>query len=481
MGKPISFSELDLMFFEEAAEMLENASTLLVEVEKSADVMSAIPEVFRTFHTIKGGAQLVGCDMLAAFAHKMEDLLDDVRNGRRVADADIVDLILSAMTLMEQEVALYRGGETPDELEERQEELLERAESLASPKAAFKAARSVVHQVKPVEATQKQVQPIVPAPAEAAMPIAAPVAPVGKRIVFALFIFDSAAPMPEITEFLVRQRLEESGAILHAAAPGNGSLGLEAIVRTDLSDDELSRHCNAADINEIYIQELSTSLFYLGILPHQAVEEFIVLTARLDAAFNQPATPLKQIDSLIRQVADWGERYVESSGCFPGGRQEWQRALDLLQQAGALWTGPRSTPEQILLMTGLVQHLWDWVYVGLRNKIYFSALCPAGPTGIATLLQDVKSRTKGGTTKVVIVDLSRIPVLESADIEALLETKQWLQGRNLTLVMLAEGEYRHRHQNALEATQGEAGGEIYPSVYRAVVENKWLANKESEG
>ena len=481
MGKPISFSELDLMFFEEAAEMLENASTMLVEVEKSTDVMSAIPEVFRTFHTIKGGAQLVGCDMLAAFAHKMEDLLDDVRNGRRVADADIVELILQAMTLMEQEVALYRGGETPDELAERQAELLERALELASPQAAFKASRSVVNQVKPVEATLKQVQPMVTAPVEAAMPIAAPVAPVGKRIVFALFIFDSAAPMPEITEFLVRQRLEESGAILHAATPGNGSLGLEAIVRTDLSDDELSRHCNAADINEIYIQELSTSLFYLGILPHQAVEEFIVLTARLDAAFNQPETPLKQIDSLIRQVADWGERYVESSGCFPGGRQEWQRALDLLQQAGALWTGPRSTPEQILLMTGLVQHLWDWVYVGLRNKIYFSALCPAGPTGIATLLQDVKSRTKGGTTKVVIVDLSLIPVLESADIAALLETKQWLQGRNLTLVMLAEGEYRHRHQNALEATQGEAGGEIYPSVYRAVVESKWLANQESEG
>ena len=477
MGKQISFSELDLMFFEEAAEMLENASNLLVEAEKSAQVMSAIPEVFRTFHTIKGGAQLVGCDMLAAFAHKMEDLLDDVRNERRVADADIVELILQAMTLMEQEVERYRSGETPDELEERQTELLERAESLASPKAAFKAARSVVPQVKPVEATPKQVQPIVPAPVEAVPPVAAPGPLLGSRLVFALFIFDSAAPMPEITEFLVRQRLEEIGAILHTAAPGNGSLGLEAIVRTSLSDEELRRYCNAADINEIYLQELSANLFYLGILPHQAVEEFMALIARLDAAFSQPLTSLKQIESLIRQVADWGDRHVESSGCFPGGWQEWQRALDLLRQAGALWTGPRSTPEQILLMTSLVQHLWDWVYAGLRNKIYFSALCPVGPSGLATLLQDVKARTKGGTTKAVIVDLSRIPVLESADLAALLETKQWLMGRNLALVLLAEGEYRHRHQNALEATQGEAGGEIYPSVYRAIVESKWLATK----
>ena len=480
MGKQISFSELDLMFFEEAAEMLENASTLMVETEKSAQVMSAIPEIFRTFHTIKGGAQLVGCDMLAAFAHKMEDLLDDVRNGRQVADAYIVELILQAMTLMEQEVELYRGGETPDELEARQTELLERAESLASPKPAFKASRSVVPQVKPVEAAPKQVQLIVPAPVEAAPPVAAPVAPVGSRLVFALFIFDSAAPMQEITEFLVRQRLEESGAILHTAAQCNRTPGLEAIVRTNLSDEELRRHCNAADINEIYLQELSASLFHLGILPHQSVEDFIALIARLDAAFSQPLTSLKQIESLIRQMADWGDRHVESSGCFPGGWQEWQRALDLLRQAGALWTGPRSTPEQILLMTSLVQHLWDWVYAGLRNKIYFSALCPVGPSGLATLLQDVKARTKGGTTKAVIVDLSRIPVLESADLAALLETKQWLLGRNLALVLLAEGEYRHRHQNALEATQGEAGGEIYPSVYRAVVENYWLANKERE-
>ena len=155
MGKQISFSELDLMFFEEAAEMLENASTLLVETEKSAQVMSAIPEVFRTFHTIKGGAQLVGCDMLATFAHKMEDLLDDVRNGRRVADADIVDLILNAMTLMEQQVERYRSGETPDELEERQAELLERAEVLSSPKASFKAARNVAAQETSLEAAPK--------------------------------------------------------------------------------------------------------------------------------------------------------------------------------------------------------------------------------------------------------------------------------------------------------------------------------------
>ena len=480
MGKKISFSELDLMFFEEAAEMLENASTLLVETEKSAQVMSAIPEVFRTFHTIKGGAQLVGCDMLAAFAHKMEDLLDDVRNGRRVADADIVDLILNAMTLMEQQVERYRSGETPDELEARQAELLERAEDLASPKASFKAARNAAAHEKSLEAAPKHVSPIVLTPAEAPLPLAAPSTPQGKRVVFALFVFDSAAPMPEITEFLVRQRLEESGAILYTAAPGNGSLRLEAIVRTNQSDEELRRHCNAADINEIYLQELSSNLFYLGILPYQAVEDLCGTIALLDAAFNQPATTLKQIESLIRQIADWGEQHVASSGCFPGGWQEWERALDLLQQGGALWTGPRSTPEQILLMTGLVQHLWDWVYAGLRNKIYFSDLCPDGPEGLKTLLQEVKSRTKSGMTKVVVVDLSRMPVLESAELEALLATQEWVQGRNLVMVLIAQGEYRHRHQNALEAVRGEAGGQIYPSVYRAVVESKWLGNKERE-
>ena len=461
MGKQISFSELDLIFFEEAVDMLENASNSLVEAEKSDDVMSVIPEVFRTFHTIKGGSQLVGCDMLAVFAHQMEDLLDDVRMGRRSADAGIVDLILDAMLLMEEEIAVYRSGETPDELEDRQSMLLEKAESLAATIAMPEPAIGFTLVATPSPAVFEE-------------------APLGRRIIFALFLFDSAAPMPEITEFMVRQRLAEIGTILHAAAPDNGSLGLEAIVRTNLSDVELRRHCNAADINEIYLQELSTNLFYLGILPHQTVEEFIKLTARLDAAFNQPATTLKQIASLIRQVADWGNRHVGPSGCFPGGRQEWDRALALLQQAGVLWTGERSSPELILLMTGVLQHLWDWVYAGLCNKIYFSALFPAEPVGVKTLLQEVKSRIKSGTTKVLVVDLSKIPLLESTDIDELLATKQWLQGRNLTLVLMAEGEYRHRHQNMLEAVLGEAGGEIYPSVYQAVVESKWLYCEEKE-
>ena len=80
----------------------------------------------------------------------------------------------------------------------------------------------------------------------------------------------------------------------------------------------------------------------------------------------------------------------------------------------------------------------------------------------------------------MVVDLSRMPVLESAELEALLATQEWVQGRNLVMVLIAQGEYRHRHQNALEAVRGEAGGQIYPSVYRAVVESKWLGNKERE-
>lgn len=451
MGQKIVFSDLDASYFEESVEMLENAASLLISAEKDGTVASAIPEVFRTFHTIKGGAQLVGCDMLAEFAHKMEDLLDHVRTGRRPADADIAALVLDTISLMEEEIDLYRGGETPDELTDKQTILLNRAEKLAP------------HGKKQLE-KDKIAHPAV---AQAIEPTVSETK-AGKRLIYALFLLDSSAPMPEITEFLVKKRLEEIGKIIHIMRTDSWFMGLEAILQTDLEDQDLRKYCNAAAVNEIHLKELSPASFNLGLLPHGAIEEFIAWIGELNAALNSPESPLKEIVTLIERLAEWGNRYVESSGCFPGGRPEWDRAVNLLRQAGVLWTGSRSTPEQVLLMTSLAQNLWEWVFSSLRNRVYFFCLRPTGSTAGTGLLQAVKSRLKGGSAKVMIVDLSEISVLESGDIEAIKETRKWLKERHMEMVTIAEGEYRHRHQNAFEALAGELEGlQVHASAYSA--------------
>ncbi|WP_018703939.1 Hpt domain-containing protein [Anaeromusa acidaminophila] len=118
------FGELDGIFFSEACELLANSADSLISNEKEGRAVEAVPEVFRAFHTIKGGSQTIGLEMLAELAHKMEDLLDMIRKGEHIIDGHAISLILEAIDLMEQEIAAYVAHENMDELAQHQFDLL---------------------------------------------------------------------------------------------------------------------------------------------------------------------------------------------------------------------------------------------------------------------------------------------------------------------------------------------------------------------
>ena len=459
MGQHFAYSELDALFFEESLEMLENAASAMIMVEKSGNIMSAIPEVFRTFHSIKGGSQLVGCTMLAEFAHHIEDLLDHVRSGRRAADAEIASLVLQSLDLMEEELACYRQNKTPDELAARQQDLLALAKALA-PNATR------------LNSPQQTGPASQPAPTPPPVVLSVDMNNATGRLVYMMIIIDTAAPMPEITEFLVQQRLAESGAVLFFTKSSSWFLSLEAILRTELDDQELRRSCNAADINAIHVKELSPSAFHLGLLPHLVAEDFITLVNNLSQLVASPTSSQKDLLLTMQELVAWGEDHIESSGCFAGGISEWDRALALLSQAVALWPSLRSTPEQRILIELLVQNLWEWVYNSLRNKVFFFELRATPAILESGLLQEVKSLIKAGVPGLVVLDLSAVPILETPEVDQLLETRNWLRQRNIDLVLVATGEFQHRHQNTAEAlVEIFQGMSIYSSVYQACRKN----------
>ena len=118
------FGELDGIFFSEACELLANSADSLISNEKEGRAVEAVPEVFRAFHTIKGGSQTIGLELLAELAHKMEDLLDMIRKGEHIIDGHAISLILEAIDLMEQEIAAYVAHDNMDELAQHQFDLL---------------------------------------------------------------------------------------------------------------------------------------------------------------------------------------------------------------------------------------------------------------------------------------------------------------------------------------------------------------------
>jgi len=73
-------------FREESLERVERMSTVLLAAEAGNGAADAIGELFRDAHSIKGAAAMVGFGDVSRVAHRLEDILDQLRSGKRAAE-----------------------------------------------------------------------------------------------------------------------------------------------------------------------------------------------------------------------------------------------------------------------------------------------------------------------------------------------------------------------------------------------------------
>ena len=83
-------------FLTEASELLLDVDNKLVELEKRPDDRKLLNDIFRGFHTIKGGAGFLNVAELVALCHLTENLFDKLRNGQLSLRQETMDVILEA-------------------------------------------------------------------------------------------------------------------------------------------------------------------------------------------------------------------------------------------------------------------------------------------------------------------------------------------------------------------------------------------------
>jgi len=81
---------------EEARELLAELEVSLLELEDRPADSDLIGRVFRALHTIKGSGAMFGFEAIAAFAHEIETVFDQVRSGAIAATPALVEATLAA-------------------------------------------------------------------------------------------------------------------------------------------------------------------------------------------------------------------------------------------------------------------------------------------------------------------------------------------------------------------------------------------------
>ncbi|MDT8757090.1 chemotaxis protein CheA [Sphingomonas psychrotolerans] len=101
--------EIQAIFFEECTEGLTTAEQGLSAMQAGDVSAETIAGVFRAVHSIKGGAGAFGHADLTAFAHKFENVLDEVRGGKIAPTPGVIKVMLSAFDILTDHVEAAKG------------------------------------------------------------------------------------------------------------------------------------------------------------------------------------------------------------------------------------------------------------------------------------------------------------------------------------------------------------------------------------
>ena len=135
---------LNEFYVQENMQLLEQLEEILLGGQSESGKLgqSEIEEIFRAMHTIKGSSAMMGYDSLTKLTHSIEDVFDEIRNGRELSNdkwEELVDVVLASIDFLKEEILKVQDGLLPDasidELHDRVSSLLSENEDKEEEKA----------------------------------------------------------------------------------------------------------------------------------------------------------------------------------------------------------------------------------------------------------------------------------------------------------------------------------------------------------
>jgi len=97
----LDMSEYKYEFINEAKEHLQSMNEAFLDLEHDSSNVDLLNSVFRSAHTLKGSSATMGYTKVSELTHKMENVLDEIKNQRLTVTSDVFDLIFGSFDALE--------------------------------------------------------------------------------------------------------------------------------------------------------------------------------------------------------------------------------------------------------------------------------------------------------------------------------------------------------------------------------------------
>ncbi len=153
-------------FIPEAEEHLQAVTECLLTLEAAPNA-EEIHRLFRSMHTVKGSAAQVGLHRLSAVAHRVEDLIGQLRDGALQPSAEIVDICLESVDVLKK--LLHRQWTNATEMAAAMDPLLARISELV-PEADEEGTSETAASTTETDAQETTTKTVAPRAASQALP-----------------------------------------------------------------------------------------------------------------------------------------------------------------------------------------------------------------------------------------------------------------------------------------------------------------------
>lgn len=143
-------------FLLEAGELLELLNEQLVELESRPEDNDLLNAVFRSFHTIKGGAGFLSIEPLVDVCHAAENVFDLLRTGQRSVNAELMDVMLAVLDVVNTMFEEINDAKDPTPAENN---LIERLKSFSVSESQHVASETVTEAINTVTESEAIFEP----------------------------------------------------------------------------------------------------------------------------------------------------------------------------------------------------------------------------------------------------------------------------------------------------------------------------------
>ena len=255
-------------FLEECQERLEGLAEKLVELERAADDPELLRALFRDLHTLKGSSAFVGLRRMTRVAHAAEDIVGNVRDGKRAIDRPLIDSLLAAVDVLG---AIVQRAAARAPIDVEVEAIIARLLGRDAPDAPSAPTRSAPAQTPTASSSAAHDADAAPGPSAKAAAVAAQDA--AKQTL--RIDFDKLDLLMNLVGELVLAKGRLGGSV-----EGLGSLGRELDVQRKHASAAMRAKASSALRGGIRSQDLGTEL-------SRVQRAFDQLTQEIDGASQQ--------------------------------------------------------------------------------------------------------------------------------------------------------------------------------------------------